>query len=61
MAQSKRATTPPLGPRLAGVVVLGTGFVPVGLEALDEHDDVKRVHANFDISEAEMVRMAEAG
>lgn len=30
-------------------------------EALDEHDDVKRVHANFDISEAEMVRMAEAG
>ncbi len=30
-------------------------------EELDEHEDVKQVHANFDISESEMVRMAEAG
>jgi YebC/PmpR family DNA-binding regulatory protein len=30
-------------------------------EALDELDDVKSVHANFDISEEEMVQMAQAG
>jgi YebC/PmpR family DNA-binding regulatory protein len=29
-------------------------------EALDEHDDVKQVYANFDISEEEMERVAQA-
>lgn len=29
-------------------------------EALDEHEDVKQVYANFDISEEEMVQLAEA-
>ncbi len=31
------------------------------LEALDEHDDVRQVYANFDISDEEMARLAEAG
>ncbi len=31
------------------------------LEGLDEHDDVKHVYANFDISEEEMVQAAQAG
>jgi YebC/PmpR family DNA-binding regulatory protein len=30
-------------------------------EALDEHDDVKQVYANFDISEEEMVQVAQTG
>ncbi len=30
-------------------------------EALDEHNDVKHVYANFDISDQEMVRAAQAG
>jgi YebC/PmpR family DNA-binding regulatory protein len=30
-------------------------------EGLDEHDDVKHVYANFDISEEEMVQAAQAG
>ena len=31
------------------------------LEGLDEHDDVKHVYANFDISEEEMVQAAQVG
>lgn len=31
------------------------------LEALDDHDDVRQVFANFDIDDDEMARMAEAG
>jgi YebC/PmpR family DNA-binding regulatory protein len=31
------------------------------VEALDDHDDVKQVYANFDISEAEMQQVAGAG
>jgi hypothetical protein len=31
------------------------------VEGLDEHDDVKHVYANFDISEEEMVQAAQAG
>jgi transcriptional/translational regulatory protein YebC/TACO1 len=30
-------------------------------EALDEHDDVKQVYANFDISEDEMIQTAAEG
>jgi transcriptional/translational regulatory protein YebC/TACO1 len=30
-------------------------------EALDDHDDVKQVYANFDISEEEMQKAAGAG
>jgi YebC/PmpR family DNA-binding regulatory protein len=31
------------------------------MESLDEHDDVKEVYANFDISDEEMARLAGAG
>jgi transcriptional/translational regulatory protein YebC/TACO1 len=30
-------------------------------EALDDHDDVKQVYANFDISEEEMQQVAGVG
>ena len=30
-------------------------------EALDDHDDVKQVYANFDISEEEMRQVMDAG
>jgi transcriptional/translational regulatory protein YebC/TACO1 len=30
-------------------------------EALDDHDDVKHVYANFDISEEEMIQAAAGG
>jgi transcriptional/translational regulatory protein YebC/TACO1 len=48
-----QTTTPVKGKEAAGMLKL--------FEALDDHDDVKQVYANFDISEEEMRQAMGAG